>query len=317
MGIPKVFISYSWDNDLHKDWIVMLTNNLRKHGIDANFDRGVTQKGTINLNRMMIENLRDNDFIIVVMTKNYKERAEGYKGGVGLETMLLGNEILSDTKKVIPLKRDQGLDNEIVPYYLNGLNYTDFSQDSRFEESFTELLYRILKVDQLELEPIGELPNLKPKKIEYKPNNNLNNMVPNLKFITDIDKNNFLKQSFMEIKNNLISLSELTKKQNINFDYSLEEHEKYRYSLEFYLNGQNKTNIMLWISNAFGGTSILVSEGRFLNYSSGGTSCNEMIQVEVKDNELLLKTMLSQGMNKNGVEEITKKLWDKILVYLI
>ncbi|MDU1005457.1 MAG: toll/interleukin-1 receptor domain-containing protein [Clostridium butyricum] len=106
MESPKVFISYSWDNDLHKDWIVMLTNNLRKQGIDANFDRGVIQKGTINLNRMMIENLRDNDFIIVVMTKNYKERAEGYKGGVGLETMLLGNEILSDTQKVIPLKRD-------------------------------------------------------------------------------------------------------------------------------------------------------------------------------------------------------------------
>lgn len=171
MEKPKVFISYSWDNDLHKDWIVMLTNNLRKQGIYANFDRGVNQKGTINLNRMMIENLRDNDFIIVVMTRNYKERADEYKGGVGLETMLLGNEILSNTHKVIPLKRDQGVDNEIVPYYLNGLNYTDFSQDGNFEESFNELLHRILKVDQLELDPIGELPNLKPKKIEYKPSN--------------------------------------------------------------------------------------------------------------------------------------------------
>ena len=178
----------------------MLTNNLRRQGIDANFDRGVTQKRTINLNRIIIESLTDNDFIIVVMTGNYKERAEEYKGGVGLETILLGNEILSNTQKITPIKREQEIDNEIVPYYLNGLNYTDFSQDSKFEESFNELLHRILKVDQLELDTIGEVPKLKPKKIEYKTNNNFNNMVSNPKFITDIDKNNFLKQSFIEIK---------------------------------------------------------------------------------------------------------------------
>ena len=177
MKRPKVFISYSWDNDIHKDWIIMLTNNLRRQGIDANCDRGITQKGTINLNRMMIENLRDNDFIIVVMTENYKERADEYKGGVGLETTFLGNYVLNNPEKIIPIKRDCGSNDKIIPYYLNGLNYTDFSQDSKFDQSFIELLHRILKVDQVKLDPIGELPQLEPKIIEYKLTNNLNGVI--------------------------------------------------------------------------------------------------------------------------------------------
>ena len=104
LNIPNVFISYSWDDDLHKSWVVNLMNRLREEGVNAEIDRSITQQGTINLNRLMVEKVRDNDFIIVVLTENYKNRAESYQGGVGLETTLLQNEILNNTKKVIPIK---------------------------------------------------------------------------------------------------------------------------------------------------------------------------------------------------------------------
>lgn len=35
MGNPKVFISYSWDSESHKKWVIALSNELRKNGIDA------------------------------------------------------------------------------------------------------------------------------------------------------------------------------------------------------------------------------------------------------------------------------------------
>ncbi|MBE9202649.1 hypothetical protein IQ218_03145 [Synechocystis salina LEGE 06099] len=34
----KIFISYSWDNESHQNWVVQLANSLRECGIDANVD---------------------------------------------------------------------------------------------------------------------------------------------------------------------------------------------------------------------------------------------------------------------------------------
>lgn len=165
MEEPKVFISYSWDSDLHKDWVVNLMNKLREKGVNTKIDRSITQNGTVNLNRMMIEEFKNSCFIVTVLTENYAMRANDYRGGVGLETMLLGNELLNNIKKIIPLKRSSGSDETVIPYCLKGLNYTDFSMDNNFDSSFNELLHRIYEVDMIEVAPIGKRPDLKTKKI--------------------------------------------------------------------------------------------------------------------------------------------------------
>lgn len=36
---PKVFISYSHDSEEHKEWVLELATNLRKHGIDVILDQ--------------------------------------------------------------------------------------------------------------------------------------------------------------------------------------------------------------------------------------------------------------------------------------
>ena len=36
---PKIFISYSWDSEEHKNSVLDLADNLRTHGIDCNIDR--------------------------------------------------------------------------------------------------------------------------------------------------------------------------------------------------------------------------------------------------------------------------------------
>ena len=35
----KVFVSYAWDSNEHKQWVAKLATNLRQHGVDAILDQ--------------------------------------------------------------------------------------------------------------------------------------------------------------------------------------------------------------------------------------------------------------------------------------
>jgi hypothetical protein len=39
MGDPKCFISYSWDSDLHKDWVRELATQLETNGVEVFLDQ--------------------------------------------------------------------------------------------------------------------------------------------------------------------------------------------------------------------------------------------------------------------------------------
>ncbi|NHA32769.1 hypothetical protein AXF43_25260 [Bacillus paranthracis] len=58
----SVFISYSWDSPEHQQWVMDLVDLLRENGVDASFDMLETQSQTVNLNAMMVSNVRDNDY---------------------------------------------------------------------------------------------------------------------------------------------------------------------------------------------------------------------------------------------------------------
>lgn len=178
MSTPKVFISYSWDSIEHQEWVINLANKLRSSGVEANIDKFATQKSTVNLNRMMIDNFRTNDYIIVVMSEKYAEKANENKGGVGFETTLLSNELNNKLDKIILIKRDNSDDDKVIPYMFKGIYYIDFSDNKDFETKFEELIYKIYKQDFYEVCPLGEKPKLKPKKL-IKNKEEANNREPN------------------------------------------------------------------------------------------------------------------------------------------
>lgn len=319
MSIPKVFISYSWDNDLHKDWVVNLMNRLRNNGVDAEIDRSITQKGTVNLNRMMIQKFRESDFIIVVLTENYAKKADSYEGGVGLETTFLGNELLNNLKKVIPIKRENNKDDIVIPYCLKGVNYTDFSDDSRFNESLNELLHRLFGVDMIKVNPIGKRPDLNPKEVNY--DMSTSNVflkdfnIPDLKIITDIDKNKFMNDSFSDIKEYLIRLSDETQKRNSTFQYELKETNNYEYGINYYISGMQKAFVRIWIGAFLGGKE----ENIFISYNANSfskSSFNEMIICEEENNVLSLKMTMSFKEKENSLQGIVKAIWDHICLLI-
>ncbi len=78
---PKVFVSYSWDDDGHRDWVRGFASRLRSDGVDAELDRWKLSPGD-QLPEFMERAVRENDAVLIVCTPRYKARADGRVGGV-------------------------------------------------------------------------------------------------------------------------------------------------------------------------------------------------------------------------------------------
>ena len=319
---PKVFISYSWDSKEHEEWVMKFYATLRENGIDAKLDKFETQDKTVNLNHMMVKNIRDNDYTIVIMTDKYAEKANQLSGGVGTETQMLYNYILTNTNKIIPIKKDTS--DKCIPFYLEGLSYINFSDNEKLSESFEELLHRILGIKKYEDTNLGSIPNLQTQKIEpFKINvgteNNKSNiyddLIPDLKNSikpSDLDRNRFIKESYNEIKTKLSKVLKLTKEKNSEFEYELDEITSQKYKISVYLNGQIKYSTKIWINNFISGgeISICVSYGKYI--SDSDTSMNEMIECIVDESNQLFLKMLINNKKYMTADEVFRNIWSKI-----
>jgi hypothetical protein len=103
---PKVFISYSWDDVSHKSWVKELASHLRSDGVDVTIDRwGVAPGG--QLPEYMERSIRENDYVLIVCTPQYKSRSDNRSGGVGYEGDIMTGEVFvhRNHSKFIPLLR--------------------------------------------------------------------------------------------------------------------------------------------------------------------------------------------------------------------
>lgn len=323
---PKVFISYSWDSEEHKDWVKQLWKTLRVNGVDASIDEVETQTGTIDLNRMMVEGIKNNDYIIVVLTENYARKSDNFQGGVGLETTFLQNFRLKNPKKIIPIIRRGG--NNAIPFYLQGLNYIDFSDDNNISNSFKDLLHRIFEKNKYELVEIGQCPNLESKKVQAF-NLNINDktniedireeLIPDFtKSIepTDLEKNRFIKESYKEIKTKLDSVLLLTKQSNAGFEYEIDELTQLKCIIRVYLNGCRKYSLKIWIGNGFGGSDLSINMAYGYNISDNDNSMNEIIRCNIDKNNELFLSMTMNFSNKNEymtADQVFEVIWKNML----
>lgn len=108
-GAPKVFVSYSLEDDRHREWVRDFASRLRSDGVDAELDQWMLAPGD-QLPEFMERAVRENDFVLIVCTPRYKERADGRIGGVGYEGDIMTAEVLSkrEQRKFIPVLRRGG-----------------------------------------------------------------------------------------------------------------------------------------------------------------------------------------------------------------
>lgn len=156
MQSPKVFASYSHDSDEHKEWVLKLSCKLRESGVDVILDQWDLGAGD-DITLFMEKGVRDSNRVLVICTDTYVRKANAGEGGVGYERLIVTAQLAQDlgTKKFIPVIRQSSTD-EKTPTFLATRLYIDFTDDSKFDEKFNELLHEICDVPIIQKPPLGK-----------------------------------------------------------------------------------------------------------------------------------------------------------------
>jgi len=157
--VPKVFISYSWDNEPHKRWVKEFAAGLRRDGVDVTLDQWHVRPGD-QLPAFMEQSVRDNDFVLIICTPVYKRKSEARAGGVGYEGDVIQGEVFvhSNHRKFVPILRgDDWIDS--APSKLVGKAYISLREGPDYRHNY-EILLRNLHSMPESLPPIGSKPDL-------------------------------------------------------------------------------------------------------------------------------------------------------------
>lgn len=317
-----IFVSYSWDSQEHQEWIAYLVRRLRNEGYDATYDQYITSQNTINLNRMMVEHIKNDDVVIVVVTENYAKKADEFTGGVGFESELLLSVINENRDKVIVVTKQPDINSKKVPFYLNGYHYIDFSNDD-FEASLDELIYRLQKTPKYDIGQIGEKKIRQPKipNIQSTNNNASTLKILSFKKVSDLDKNRYMDQSFKEINKQLSETFKSIAIENQNFEFEENKVNEFKVIYEFYINGNLVHKLKIWLDSFMGSSvkNIQLASGNHVSINNDNSS-NGYISLEVsEDNKFTFSMPMNfmaqnKGMTLNEV--ITEIYNSNILPYL-
>lgn len=168
---PKVFISYSWDSDNHKDNVLKLADRLRHDGIDCNIDQYEVAPPE-GWPRWMSNQIDKSDFVLVVCTEQYKRRFQGKeepgKGkGVTWEGAII-NQVIYDYNqrkktKFIPIIFSSQQANYIPPE-ISGFTRYLLNTESLDSDRAYEDIYRHLTGQPSNKKPtLGKLKSLPPR----------------------------------------------------------------------------------------------------------------------------------------------------------
>jgi TIR domain len=160
MSKKTVFISYSWDNEEHKDWVAHFAVQLENDGLSVILDQFDTEFGD-QLPQFMEKAISENDFTLIICTPKYKGRSDNREGGVGYEGNIINGQIFStgNQRKFIPILRI-GEANISIPTALDGKKYVDL-RDGKYQQSnYQSLLNSLLGQNDLRSKLRSKVGNL-------------------------------------------------------------------------------------------------------------------------------------------------------------
>ncbi len=141
---PTAFVSYSWDDPSHREWVRLFADDLMRNGVATTLDQYDVDIGDDRF-RFMETAVRESDHVIVVCTPEYVRCANERQGGVGVETAPItpGVYTQNSQKRFIPIIRRRDKDTAATPDFLASLFDPDFCDDSHYEQKMEQLLRSI------------------------------------------------------------------------------------------------------------------------------------------------------------------------------
>jgi len=136
---PKVFISYAWGTDEYQQKVLDLCTRLYcECGIEVLIDKWSMEAGndTYDFMERCVKDPSVN-FVIMLLDKNYAEKADNRQGGVGTETQIISQEVYADAaqSKFIPVIFERGTDDKVYkPAYLKSRLHFDLTKSNANSE---------------------------------------------------------------------------------------------------------------------------------------------------------------------------------------
>ena len=163
MTATKVFLSYSWSNSEHEDWVLDLATRLRESGVDAILDKWDLKEGQ-EANAFMEKMVSDEEItnVIIVSDRVYAEKSDSRKGGAGTEAQIISKELYEgeDQQKFVAVVTERNDEDEpYLPAYYTSRVYIDFSDRGRYSDSFEQLLRWIENKPSHKKPNLGKLPS--------------------------------------------------------------------------------------------------------------------------------------------------------------
>jgi hypothetical protein len=141
VNTPIAFVSYSWDSDAHKQWVLNLAVRLQvQGGVRIILDRWHLPPGE-DKTAFVEKSVGDSKFVILICTPDYARRANNREGGVGYETMIITSELAEDInqRKFIPVLRD-GDWKSSLPVWIKNKFGVDLRSNPYSDEQYKTLL---------------------------------------------------------------------------------------------------------------------------------------------------------------------------------
>lgn len=160
---PRALLSYSWEDAEHQLWVRRFAERLRgESGVEIIYDGWYLNPGDDKLH-FMEQAVMDSNFVIVVCTQTYAERANKRQGGVGYESMVITAELAEHilTNRFIPVLR-KGTWTSSLPIYLKTRMGVNLSNEPYNEDEYERLL-RVLHGEPIQPPPLGSRPDFSAK----------------------------------------------------------------------------------------------------------------------------------------------------------
>ena len=144
MTAPKLFISYSWSNSEHEQWVLDLATQLRESEVDVILDKWDLKEGqdTIVFMEQMVTD-QEIKKVVIISDATYAAKADGRNGGVGTETQIISKEVYDkqdQEKFVVVVAEKNNMGKPCLPTYYKSRLYIDLSEADRYSENFDKLL---------------------------------------------------------------------------------------------------------------------------------------------------------------------------------
>lgn len=158
---PVVFISYSWDSEAHKQWVLNLSKDLRKNGVYTFLDRYCCAGE--DLITFMTKGLENANKVLIIGTPAYKKKTQKKSGGAKFEDQVITIELYNnmDSSKFIPVLREGSFNDSFSG--LIGLRIGfDMRDDAKYENELENLVRALWNYPVNAAPKLGPKPNFSP-----------------------------------------------------------------------------------------------------------------------------------------------------------